>query len=514
MRRPDYAQAEHSDKLAGMLRHSSRLRVSRLASRLLAGAAVGVLVAGLAGGPALAESPTDPTGTADPGGGGGGSAQLVGPATPGTAGCALPADADEVVGIAVTPAGTALINGDSAQNDSQIEIITLDASCTPTPETWGRDPLNPQDLLFAGGTFVICDCGDIDASRTRIAYEKAVPDGEGAEIYRFAYPTPGLDAKAMLLGAGGLPIFFATEAGGVTGIFTAAALGAEDGDEVPLTRAGEWRSMETGTPTGVTGGGAIVTGAALSPDGTRVVIRTYSDAYEYAVAGGDIVTAVQGEPIGVTPLPNEPKGEAITYSADGTQFITASSGASGITLLTYTPYEAPEVIPTTAATTPPADEGGGGLLGRFDMSELTRIIAAVGVVGLVLAIAGIIGIRRARRRRMDDWDDDDDYDDDDDDYDDRRSRRGRRGRDRDDLAPREPAYTGAGYDDSGFTGGYGQDYTGYQQGYGGQPGYDQGQGYADPGYVDPAYGGGQQPGYGQPGYDDYGQQQGGYGGYR
>lgn len=511
--------------------------MSRLASRLLAGAAVGVLVVGLAG-PALAEESAEPTSTGDTGGSSGAdNPQLVGPQNPGTAGCALPPDLDEVTGIAITPAGTALIEG---TDKNQVEITTLDAQCTPNTEPWsGTNPRSPQDLIFSGDAFYVCDCGDPDLNRETIAMEKVVPNTGGWEIYRFSFPDgQKLSAKAMLLGPGGVPIFFATDSTGVTGVYTVTTLPAQDNQPgAPLTKVYDWTAVETETPTSVPGGESTVTGAAVSPDGSRVVIRTYTDAYEYEVSGGDIVAAIQGDPIGVTPLVGEAQGEAITYSADGSQFITAGSG--GGTLLTFDRWEAPPVVATTTTST---ETGGseGGFLSRFSMSQLTQIIGAVGVVGIVLAIAGIIGIRRARRRRLeeDDWDDDDDYEDDDDyddEYDDRRSRR-RRGRDRDRYGPREPAYAAGGYDDTTGGGGYGQDYSGYDQGYGAQ-GYDQGyadpayggyqqgygaqgydQGYADPGYADPSYGG--QPGYG--GYDQgqydqgqygAGQYGGGYGGY-
>jgi hypothetical protein len=529
-----------------MLRHTSRLPVSRLASRLLAGAAVGVLVAGLVSGPVSAgeATPSEPASPAS----GGGSPQLVGPQTAGTPGCAVPNNLDEITGIAMTPAGLAVIEGGARQDPPIVEIVTLDPStCQGDSEVWyDTNPRNPQDLHFINGTLYICDCGDVELNRQSVALEKVVPNGAGWEIYRFAFPNGPLNAKAMLVDSTGLPIFLAPEAGGVTGIFTAPQLPQQNNQEpLALVRAGQWEPVQTGTPNpqGPVGE-TVVTGAAMSPDGTRVVIRTYSDAYEYEVTGGNLVAAITGEPIGVTPLPNEPQGEAITYSADGTQFITLSTRPDGSStapqLLTYDRWIAPPPAPVTEEPTAPVDEGG-GFLGRFSMSELTKIVAAVGVVGLVLAIAGIIGIRRARRRRMEDDeyddydDDDDDYDDeDDDDYDDRRSRRSRRGRGRDDYAPREPAYTGAGYDD-----GYGdQDYGGYQQGYAGpgygEPGYagDQGyggagyqqgyggqgygdQGYADPAYTDPAYADpsyGAQPGYGdygaQPGYGDYGGQPG------
>jgi hypothetical protein len=489
--------------------------MSRLASRLLAGAAIGVLAVGL-GGPAPAGAATEPTPTGDAGGSSGANPQLVGPQTAGTPGCALPAELDEVTGIAVTPSGIALIEG---TDKDQVEIHTLDAQCTASREPWsGTNPRSPQDLLYVDGAFYVCDCGDPDLNRETIAMEKVVPGAGGWEIYRFSFPSgQKLSAKAMLLGPGGVPIFFATESTGVTGVYTVTALPAPNNQPgAALTKVYDWTAEQTGTPTSVPGGESTVTGAAVSPDGSRVVIRTYSDAYEYEVTGGDIVTAIQGDPIGVTPLIGESQGEAITYTADGNQFLTASSG--GGTLLTFDRWEAPPVVVTTTTT---SDEGSssGGFLSRFSMSQLTQIIGAVGVVGIVLAIAGIIGIRRARRRRLeeDDWDDeDDDYEDDDDyddEYDDRRSRRRRgRDRDRDRYGPREPAYAAGGYDDS-TGGGYGQDYPGYDQGYGAQ-GYDQG--YGDPGYggYQQGYGAqGYDQGYGDPGYDPGYAAQPGYGGY-
>jgi hypothetical protein len=139
----------------------------------------------------------------------------------------------------------------------------------------------------------------------------------------------------MVLNASGLPVFFATD----NGIYTPASLGT-DGDATgqALTKAGSFTPMTTNTPTSVANGGSIITGAALSPDGSKVVIRTYSDAYEYHVVGGDIAASItDANLIGVTPLPNETKGESITYSADGTQFITAPGGSGG-TMLTYKPW--------------------------------------------------------------------------------------------------------------------------------------------------------------------------------
>src|SRR3712207_6972861 len=58
--------------------------------------------------------------------------------------------------------------------------------------------------------------------------------------------------------------------------------------------------------------------------GGKVVLRTYSDALEWDVSGGDVLAALTGKPR-VTPLPDEPFGEAITYSRDGKSLLDRKS---------------------------------------------------------------------------------------------------------------------------------------------------------------------------------------------
>ncbi len=462
-----------------------RLAVSR-SSRLLVGAAVGVLAAGLVASPALAEDATTPdpttseTGSSTP--------NNIGPQTAGTPACTLQAAQDKVVGIVAAGTGYVVVEGHEDPNN--IVLFTLDpATCAATATTYNKNPLDIRDIqVGSDGSFYTLDGGDTDHKRASIALEKLPAGGGNGVVFRFVFPgNAKLEANAFLLGPGDLPIFFAAETDGTTGIYTIAAMPPADNTTAStfgqLTKAGSFTATATGTPAGVTNAPNLITAAAESPDGTKGVIRTFSDAYEYEVGAEGIAAAlVGGGTPTITPLPNEARGEAITYSADGAQFVTAGFG--GGPLLTYTPHVIPELPP------PPTDTGAtagdsGGFLGRFSMSELTKIIAAVGVVGLVLAIAGIIGIRRARRRRREEeeYDDYDDYDDE------PRRGRGRGGRGRDRGYGRESAYAGAGYDE-----GYGGGYGGYDQGYGAQGG---------------AYGG--QGGDGQGGYGGQGGYDQGYG---
>ena len=120
---------------------------------------------------------------------------------------------------------------------------------------------------------------------------------------------------------------------------------------------------------------------------------------------GDVVKAITTHEPRITPLPDEPQGEAITYSADGTKFLTLSAEATGrdgepeaARLHAVRPGRRAD--PVTRRTACHRHRvGSSSWFDKLTFSELTRIVAAVGVVGLVLAIAGIVGIRRARRRR-------------------------------------------------------------------------------------------------------------------
>ncbi len=517
------------------------------ASSLLFGAAVAVIAAVVAVIPATAAFAEDLTPTPSASAGAGGEADPnISAATPGTAGCAVPSTLDEITGMVATDQGIYVVEGGDREDPSAVRITLLDQACKATTKTYtgGINPRDPEDLaLGSDGSLVIADIGDNPASgspeRERIAVEKAPAAGGKATIYRMVYPSGGkFDAEAMLLDKDDVPIIF-TQEGNKSGIYKPTkALVPDITSNLPaLQKVGDFTPKRTGTENqmGVVGQ-SLVTGAAKSPDGKLVVIRTRSDAYEFTVGDdGDIVKAItEGTPM-ITRLPNEPQGEAISYTADGTKFVTVSVKPSGAAeapkLLTYTRHVPALPEDPGAEDLPQAPGSGQSWFDKLSFSELTRIVAAVGVVGLVLAIAGIVGIRRARRRRREEeYDDYDDYDDPR-----GRGRRGRGGRGYDDehsfSGLRDSQYGGydqqGGYADAGYGGngygGYSDSGFGGQRGYGGnayggQPGadaYDQygGQQYGgQPQYGDQQYGGAPPADYGAYGDQYGGQQYGDYGG--
>ncbi|MDP1878521.1 MAG: WD40 repeat domain-containing protein [Actinomycetota bacterium] len=135
--------------------------------------------------------------------------------------------------------------------------------------------------------------------------------------------------------------------------------------------------------------GGLVTDAAVSPDGSRYVLRDYVDAEVF-----------DGEPPGLSsgliPLPVQPQGEAVTWTPEGDALLVASERddrlmrvpvprTAGAEAVATVPDADPSPSATATAAAPSAETAIAGLL---------PWLVGAGVVALgVLAIAGW---RRAR----------------------------------------------------------------------------------------------------------------------
>lgn len=72
----------------------------------------------------------------------------------------------------------------------------------------------------------------------------------------------------------------------------------------------------------------LVTAGAFSPDGKRLVLRNYTEAFEWRVKDGSLRAALASQPE-VIPLPPTPQGEAIAYSSDRDALITTTEDPTG-----------------------------------------------------------------------------------------------------------------------------------------------------------------------------------------
>jgi hypothetical protein len=294
-----------------------------------------------------------------------------------------------------------------ADGGRRVEVSRLDpATCAVlSRRDAGIDPYDPEDLASGpDGALWVGDIGDNERRRGTVAVI-VLPAGGGARLHRLAYPDGPHDAEALLADGAGRPVIVTKEVGGA-GIYRGPVL---DGPgPFPLERVGTVVLPPSDTPGGPLGsfGSALVTGAART--GELVALRSYTDAWLYPMRGGDVVGALAGTPVRV-PLPDEPQGEAIAFTADGTLLSGSETRGGEPGRLRAVPGAASLVTPAPGSGLPgsgagpgsPVVEPGGAGPAAVTPEPWTPGRAAVvggGITVALLAVFTLVAVRRARRR--------------------------------------------------------------------------------------------------------------------
>ena len=235
----------------------------------------------------------------------------------------------QISGLVERPGGFAVVN------DTAPVVWRLNGACEPIRRTVLRPPA-PHDLaasppggkpfdtedvaLDAAGAFWIADIGGNTTHRTAVSLYRWLPGTAATAVARYdlAYPDGAHDAEAMLLVPGG-GVIIVTKTRRTAGVYLADA---------PLGPVGNLRlvggfDVRRSCP-GCRGRSLLVTGGAVSRDGTRVALRTYDRAFEWYAPGGDILAAILGGPPRQILLPPSRQGEAIAYTSDARTLLTAT----------------------------------------------------------------------------------------------------------------------------------------------------------------------------------------------
>jgi hypothetical protein len=140
---------------------------------------------------------------------------------------------------------------------------------------------------------------------------------EAAEAFHFRYPDGRHDAEAIFVDPGSRRVYVVTKTMREDCRVYRFPHPPRAGESVTLERV-------TGRHVGAVERLRLVTGAATSPDGSRVAVRTYFSAFEFQRApGGAFESIFDREPTALK-LPQTRQGEAIAYSADGQSLVTTS----------------------------------------------------------------------------------------------------------------------------------------------------------------------------------------------
>ncbi|MBO3736094.1 hypothetical protein [Actinoplanes flavus] len=332
-------------------------------------------------------------------------------ATPGKKLCKIgDPNLSEISGLVATKSGYVAVNDgadDSGAGREQVFFLNNQCKVVDKVAFSGSGPADTEDIVLSpdGETLWIADTGDNGVRdsppdpRPTVGLWSMKADGsDKPKLHRLSYPNGDAhDAEALLLNGDGTPLIVTKEIGKPAGIYQpTAALKVNNSSGVPMKRVGEITLSATETAGNRVAriGNKTITGGAIAPGGGRVVLRTYTDALEWDVTNGDVLSALKKVPR-TTGLPNEQFGEAISYSADGKTFLTISDMSGD----TATANHIRQYTPATELAKK-SDKQGSDTTGTpwyYSPDNLMYAVGGVGLLGLLLVGAGVFGIVRFRK---------------------------------------------------------------------------------------------------------------------
>jgi hypothetical protein len=278
---------------------------------------------------------------------------------------------------------------------SKVQVFVLGRDCKVQKVITDRtDPFDVEDLARTpDGRLWLSDTGDNEKGRLTVALLELSPQGK-ITVHRLTYPDGPHDTEALLLDKAGTPYLITKDVLGDSKVYRPTGPMASPGPTT-LANVGSLKISETDTQGGPVGsfGSVLVTGGASSADGGVVALRTYTDAYVYAVPDGDVLAALQRTPVRI-PLSGEKQGEALAFEPDGTLL----SGSEGVGQPLRAVRGAAALAPQPSATEGTSATGAtGASSGTAGDGAGLPILPAAGIA-LVVAGAGWFGISRLRKR--------------------------------------------------------------------------------------------------------------------
>jgi hypothetical protein len=321
---------------------------------------------------------------------------------------------DEISGIAagIRSPGVVYVQNDSGDSARFFALDAHDGDVLAEYDVPGASNVDWEDIAVAPdadgvASVWLADIGDNGAQRRQIqlyrvreprvdtaARDRVLTTG-APEVWRLTYPEGAQNAESLAVAPDGTPYVFTKSLIGRTEVYAAPA----HSGTATLRHIGSISFGITGTPGPFAPAGELAaTGADVSRDGTRLVVRTYTDAYLWTVRGGDVAAALHTRPQRV-PLPRQPQGEGVCFARSGLLIDSEKPGSAVYSV----PVPAPPPAPSTPAASPTS---------KAASPAATRTTAVAGsggftwwpyamgllLAGCVVAVAGVVQRRRPHGR--------------------------------------------------------------------------------------------------------------------
>jgi hypothetical protein len=186
-----------------------------------------------------------------------------------------------------------------------------------------------EDMALAGNDLYIADIGDNQRQYDEYSfYRFAEPASSldtvrNAEQIKFRYPDGSHDAEAFLVDPATRDIYIITKQTQPAGIYRLAS---------PYSAS----QVNTAVREGSLPHSAVVS-AALSPDGSAIIIKTYGSLYRYKRNSGETIAQALQKTPATLPYQAEPQGEAVSFAINNSGYFTLSEKlfASAVELRFY-----------------------------------------------------------------------------------------------------------------------------------------------------------------------------------
>lgn len=250
----------------------------------------------------------------------------------------------ESSGLATSSTGDLVYTHNDSGDEARVFAVGPDGRTRTTYVLPGVEPRDWEDMARGPdeqgrSSLWIGDIGDNNAVRDQglLVHRVLEPQPSDQETvttepptsFRLRYPDGPGDAETLLVHPTTGRLYLVTKPlAGTARVYAAPETLDPDGPNL-LEQVAEAPTRITGTPGGPGIGGlanVLVTAGDISPDGSRVALRTYTDVYEWSVPGDDVAAAFDGEPT-VTPLPEQRQGEGLAYTVDGEAVLVSTEGA-------------------------------------------------------------------------------------------------------------------------------------------------------------------------------------------
>lgn len=291
--------------------------------------------------------------------------------------------------------------GDSGADGA---VAQLGPDCAVT--RWIQVPVDPydiEDLAWTSGSgsdrLWLADVGDNQRRRDTVALIGVSVDGSGGSLHRLTYPDGPHDAETILLGPDDVPVIVTKTFGDSSGIYRpAGGLNVHELAEpgpTPLEKVGEIDLSKLPTVAEDETGRAaetitreIFTGGAVSHDGTVAAVRSYSHVHLFDLREHSVAQALTEPPFATITLPQQPQGEAVTFTAQGDLVIASEAREGPMPPLLVLPG-AVEVLHNARSDVPEDGEPTDGP---------SAVLVAVGLAaGFALLGGGMLLVRGIRR---------------------------------------------------------------------------------------------------------------------